>query len=178
MGLDRLRRGRVAVVGLDTTTGTPPLITELAVVYVDDGVITAGPLTYWVDPDAPIDIEVRPESRAQTRLAPRWPEVAERVVPAVSGPVVVTHDAGRLDILRRHLPDWEPAALAYTRDMAERAWPGLGDYTLGPILASVGIDGFRRVDPLCAAVEARAVALLLCALLEHAGGNPREGLPE
>jgi len=118
MDVDALRGAWVAVVGLDTTTGTPPLITELAVVYAKDGVITAGPLVFWVDPDAPVGTDVRPQTRAQTRLAPRWPEVADRVLDALSGRVVVTHDADRLDIVRRHLPDWQPVEVAYTRDLA------------------------------------------------------------
>jgi DNA polymerase III epsilon subunit-like protein len=167
MGLDRLRRGRLAVVGLDTTSGTPPLITELAVVYVDDGVIAAGPLVFWVDPDAPSGTDVRPQSRAQTRLAPRWPEVAERILPVVSGPVLVTHDQDRLDILRQHFPDWEPAGVAHTRDLAEQVWPGMADYSLDPAILRAGLDGFPRVGP-GAAVEAQAVALLLAALLRQA----------
>ncbi len=167
IGLDGLRRGRVAVVGLVTTTGTPPLITELAVVYAKDGVITAGPLVFWVDPDAPVGTDVRPQSRAQTRLAPRWPEVADRVLAALSGRVVVTHDADRLDIVRRHLPDWEPVDVAFTLDLAGQVWPGLDDYTLDTAVSHARIRGFPRVGP-GSAVEAHAVALLLAALLRQA----------
>ena len=44
MDLDVLRGKGLAVVGLNTTTGVPPLITEVAVYHVAGGVVTAGPL--------------------------------------------------------------------------------------------------------------------------------------
>ncbi len=174
MDVDALRGARVAVVGLDTTTGTPPLITELAVVYAKDGVITAGPLVFWVDPDPPVGTDVRPQTRARTRLAPRWPEVADRVLDALSGRVVVTHDADRLDIVRRHLPDWQPVEVAYTRDLAGQVWPGMDDYTLDAAVIRARIRGLARVGP-GSSVEAHAVALLLATLLRSDGTGTGQG---
>ncbi len=165
-----LRRAAVAVLGLDTTTGIPPLITEVAVIYLDGGVISAGPFAYWVAPDAPMH-QIRHQSWPEVRLAPAWPQVAEQVRLALSDRVLVTHDAGRLDVLRRHLPDWEPpAGVAHTRDLAEQAWPGLADYALGPATVRAGINDVPRVGP-SAVVEAHAVALLLAALTRHAAST-------
>jgi hypothetical protein len=159
-----LRRAAVAVLGLDTTTGTPPLITQVAVIYLDGGVITAGPFAYWVAPDAPM-FQVRHQSWSQVRLAPTWPKVAEQVRLALRDRVLITHDAGRLDVLRHHLPDWQPPAGAvHTRDLAEQAWPGLPDYALGPASAHAGTTD--RVGP-SAVLEAHAVALLLAAMLQQ-----------
>jgi hypothetical protein len=164
---EALSRAAVAVLGLDTTTGTPPLITEVAVMYLNNGVISAGPFAYWVAPDAPM-FEVRHASWAQARLAPPWPQVAEQVRLALADRVLVTHDVGRLDVLRSHLPDWEPpAGVAHTRDMVQRVWPGQPDYALGPASALAGINGVARVGP-SAVVEAHAVAFLLTVLLRRA----------
>jgi DNA polymerase III epsilon subunit-like protein len=165
MDATALRRAGVAVLGLDTTTGRPPLITEVAVIYLDDGLISSGPFAYWVAPDAPM-FQVRHESWSEVRLAPPWPQVAEQVRLALCDRVLVTHDAGRLDVLRSHLPDWEPVGVAHTRDLAEQTWPGLPDYTLGPAVAHAGIKDLPRVGP-SAVVEAHAVALLLAALLRQ-----------
>jgi hypothetical protein len=151
MDAEALRRTRVAVLGLDTTSGDRPLITGVAVLYVDDGVISAGPFAYRAT-DAP--------------SSP--PKVAERVRLALRGRVLVTHDAERLDLLRRHLPAWEPpAGVAHTRDLVEQAWPGKPDYGLSAASALAGINGVARVGP-SAAVEAHTVAFLLTVLIRRA----------
>ena len=166
MDAEALSRAGVAVLGLDTTTSSPPLISQVAVLYLDGGMISAGPFAYWVAPDAPM-FEVRPESWSEVRLARPWPQVAEQVQLALCDRVLVTHDASSLDVLRSHLPDWEPAGVAHTRDLAERAWPGLADYSLGAASARAGINGVARVGQ-SAVVEAHAVAFLLTVLIRRA----------
>src|SRR6266540_790037 len=143
-----LGRVGVTVLGLGTTTGgVRPLITEVGVLCLDDGVISAGPFAYWVAPDAPM-FEVRDESWSQeVRLARPWPEVAEQVRLALSGRVLVTHDPDRVEVLRAHLPDWEPVGVAHTRELVEQVWPGRADYSLGPASALAGIHGVARFGP-------------------------------
>ncbi len=176
MEVEALRTGRLAVLGLDTTTGVPAQITEVAVMYVDGGVITAGPFAYWVAPDAPMH-QVRHRSWANVRLAPPWPEVAEQVLLAVAGRVLVTHDAARVDVLRRHLPDWEPAAVVHIRVLAERVWPGLVSYDLGSVSVAASLAPLPQSGP-GAVAEAYAVALLLPALFRDAGRRAaRAGSP-
>jgi hypothetical protein len=45
---DKTSAVSLAVLGLSTTTGTPPLIIEAAVIHLTGGLITGGPFTYWV----------------------------------------------------------------------------------------------------------------------------------
>ena len=151
MDAEALSRAPVAVLGLNTTTtGTKPWITEVAVMHLKDGVITAGPLVYRVAPNAP------------------WPRVADQVRLALRDRVLVTHDAGRLEVLRSNLRDWKPpAGVAHTGDLVEQVWPGLPDYSLGPASARAGINGVARVSP-SAVVEAHAVAFLLTVLIRRA----------
>ena len=165
MEVEALRTARLAVVGLDTTMGVPPLITEVAVMYLDGGVITAGPFAYWVAPDVPMH-QVQHRSWVNVRQAPPWPEVAGQVLLAVHGRVLLLHEAGRLDVLRRHLPDWEPAGVAHTRALAEQTWPGLDGYDLRAVCVAAGVDPPRPGSG--AVTEAQAVALLLPALLRDA----------
>jgi len=166
MDAEALSRVGVAVLGLDTTSGTPPLVTQVGVMYLGDGVISAGPFAYWVAPDAPM-FEVRHKSWPEVRLAPPWSQVAEQVQLGLCDRVLVTHDAGRLDVLRSHLPDWEPVDVAHTRELVEQAWPGQPDCSLSPASALAGIKGVARVGP-SAVVEAHAVALLLTVLIRRA----------
>jgi hypothetical protein len=153
IAVDRLRTARVAALGLDTTSGTPPVLTEISVLHLAGGVITGGPWTYWVQPDVPMR-EIRPCARPNVRFAPSWPEVAERLADLVGGRILAMHDASRWEVLRRQLPDWEPAGLVFTRELASEVWPGLAGYDLPSQRSS--------------ALEAHAVGLLLAELLRDA----------
>ena len=169
MTLDVVRRAPLAVVGLDTTTGVPPLITEAAVYHLAGGVVTAGPLCWPVAPDAPM-FQIPHRSRSNLRLAPPWSKVAGHVVATVARRVVVMHEQTRLTVLRRHLPDWEPGPVLFTADLAERVWPGLVSYGLWSVTAAVGIDHIPGVGGAGAGAvaEAYAVAMLLHALAREA----------
>jgi DNA polymerase III epsilon subunit-like protein len=147
--------------GLDLTSGTPPLIVEVALYHLTGGVVTGGPFGFWVAPDAPLH-QVQVSSWPNVRLAPPWAEVAERVMAAIGERLLVVHERDRLEVLRRHLPDWQPAAAVFTRELAERIWPGLADYSLRPLSQEC-----RRGRG--ATYEAHATALLLGAALEKAG---------
>lgn len=124
-----LRTGRLALVALETTNGVPALITECAIQHMDDGVVSAGTWTYWVQPDVSWR-HVRRESVPNVRLAPPWSEVAERVVEAIGTRVLVLHERESYAVLRAHLPDWAATRVVFTREIAEQLWPGLDDYGL------------------------------------------------
>jgi hypothetical protein len=160
--VEALRTAQAVAIGLDTTSGVQPLIVEVALYHLTGGVVTGGPFGFWVAPDASLH-QVRVTSWPNVRLAPPWPEVAERVTTAIGERLLVVHERDRLEILRRHLPDWQPAAVVCTRELAERIWPGLADYSLGPPLS----QEYRRGRG--ATVEAHATALLLGAALEESG---------
>jgi DNA polymerase III epsilon subunit-like protein len=166
ISLDVVRGSSLAVVGLETTTGAPPLITEAAVYHLARGVVTAGPLAWPVAPDAPI-FQIPHRSRPNLRLAPPWSQVAGHVVAALARRVVVTHDETRFNVLRRHLPDWEPEAVLFTRDLAETVWPGLDSYGLESVSVAVGISRVPGVGA-GAVVEAYAVAMVLRTLAREA----------
>ncbi len=173
MNVDRLRTGRLVAIGLETTTGIPPQITEIAMMYVDRGVITAGPFDYRVQPDAPM-AEIGPRARSHMRTASMWRDVAEQILLGVAGRIPVTHDAGRLRILHHHLPDWQPPEAVYTRQLAEIALPGLSSYDLERVSQAAGFDLLPRYG-YGAVVEAQTVALLLPILLRRAPGAGRPG---
>jgi len=156
----------LAVVGLDTTTGVPPLITEVAVYHLAGGVATAGPLVWPVAVDAPMS-EIPHRCRPNMRLAPPWSQVTRYLVVVLARRALVVHDESRLTVLRRHLPEWEPDRVLHSRDLAERVWPGLYSYDLGPVTAAVGIHQIPEIAP-GAVAEANAVVMLLATLAAEA----------
>ena len=171
MRVDRLGSARLAVVGLDTTTGQPPVIVEAVVYRLTGGVITAGPFSYWAAPDARLG-EVPARCWPNMRLAPPWPEVTPHLLDALDQRTVVVHEPARLDQLSRHLPDWPPTGVLATRDLAEQQWPGLDDYGLDALTALISGNHLKQVGP-GATAEAQAAALLLGVLLTYPDGPPR-----
>jgi hypothetical protein len=170
MSADALAGRSVAVLGLDVTSQPPELITEACVLHLVNGVIVAGPLTWWVQVDAPAG-HLRPGLRASLPLAPPWAEVADRLTGALAGRLLVVRDAERYATLRRHLPAWQPPAVATVRDLAEQVWPGLDGYDLGPLTQWTGITLVPRPGP-GAVAEAHALASLLLALTRAGGRLP------
>src|SRR5262249_32148821 len=121
----------------------------------------------------------------KVRLAPPpWAEVAGRLLAAVGERTVVVHDRARWEVLCRHLPGWQPAEVVFTREVAERWWPGLSSYELDPLLARATKHRRSRVGP-DAVAEAHAVAVVLAALLPamrraapQRVSPPRTGMPD
>src|SRR5215470_18018805 len=180
-----LRSAGMAAVGLVTTIGGRPLVVEAAVFHLaGGGQIAAGPFAYLAAVDVPMT-QVPARLWPKVRLAPPpWAEVAGRLLAAVGERTVVVHDRARWEVLCRHLPGWQPAEVVFTREVAERWWPGLSSYELGPLLARATKHRRSRVGP-DAVAEAHAVAVVLAALLPamrraapQRVSPPRTGMPD
>jgi hypothetical protein len=171
MDREVLRAARIAVVGLEVTSGEPPLIVHAAVYHVDDGSIVAGPFSYWVEPDAPL-AQVRISAWPNVRLAPPWWEVANRVTEVIGDRLLAVRDQDRLRVLQRHLPDWQPAGVILVTELAEQIRPSPADS--GPTDSRPTDSGVDPVAGLAepsrgAVAEAHLIALVLGALLRYAG---------
>src|SRR5215470_24301 len=162
---DGLGSAGMAVVGLDTTIGGRPWIVQAAVYHLAaGGQITGGPLVSLAAVEVPltqVPVRLWPKVRA---APPPWAEVAGRLLGAVSGRVVVVHDRTRWEVLCRQLPGWQPPEVLFTREVAQRWWPGLSSYDLDSLLARATRYRRSRVGP-DAVAEAHAVAVVLAALL-------------
>jgi hypothetical protein len=172
---DDRRAASLAVLGLSTTTGTPLLIVQAEVLHLTGPLITGGPFTYWVAPDTSTG-EVSARLWPTLRLAPPWAEVAPRLAERLDGRTVVVHEPGRLEVLRRHLPDWQPTGVLVTRELAQQVWPRLDGYDLDTLTAHITDQRVDRVGP-GAVAEAQAVALLLGALLPATQPTPQPAHP-
>jgi hypothetical protein len=156
----------LAVLGLSTTTGTPPLIVQAEVLHLTGTLITGGPFTYWVAPDTSTG-EIPAQYWPTLRLAPPWAEVAPHLTERLDDRTVVVHEPDRLEVLRHHLPDWHPHGVLVTRELAQQLWPRLDGYDLDTLTAHITHHRVKQVGP-GAVAEAQAVALLLGALLPAA----------
>jgi hypothetical protein len=178
MDVEVLRDAEVAVLGLTTTTDTPPLIVEAAIYYVTGGLITAGPLSYWATVDVPRH-QVPQRCWPNLYHAPPWEQTADRLIAAIGDRPLVIHGPDQWEMLRRHLPDWQPTEVILTRSLAEQTWSGLTDYSLAPLTATAGLPPSAPG----AVVQAQVTTLLLGALLTwpgHADAIPpprRTGAP-
>ena len=155
----------LAVLGPGTAAGAPPLIVQAAVLHLTGPLITGGPFTYWVAPDTAI-AEVPVRYWPQLRLTPPLPEVAGRVLLALGSRILVVHDQAQLDVLRRHLPDWQPAEVSFTGALAQRWWPRLAGDGRDPLTAPATDGRQSRVGPVA---EAHAAAVVVLAALNTTG---------
>jgi len=175
MAAELTRAARLAVLGLTTTTDTPPLIVQAAVLPMTGGLITGRLHMYLVAPDPAME-EVPVRWWANLRVTLPWAEVAGRLAELLDQRTVVVHEPGRLDVLRRHLPDWQPHSVLVTRELAQQLWPRLTGHDLDTLTAHITNQRVNRVDP-GAVAEAQAVALLLGALLPAAHPTPQPAHP-
>jgi exodeoxyribonuclease X len=97
--------------------------------------------------------------------------IQTEVVAHLGEAVIVGHNVGvDLDVLRRKLPDWRPAAVIDTLRLARRLLPDLGTHRLGALVEHLGLaaglpDGMR---PHRADYDVLVTARLLHALATQA----------
>jgi hypothetical protein len=133
----------LAVVGLSVTASVPPLIYEVAVARMAGGESTAGPWTYFAQPDAP-GVEIPARALPNVYRAPPWPEVAERVSEAIGECPVVMYDPFSYRVLHAHFPDRAMLGVFYAWDIARKTLPMLyGDLASNRATSTAQVYGMR-----------------------------------
>ncbi|HSV66906.1 MAG TPA: hypothetical protein VLJ59_13480 [Mycobacteriales bacterium] len=74
------------------------------------------------------------------------------------------HHPDRITLLHWHLSNYPPVDAISTRDLARTTWPGLTDYSLGPLAVHARINTIPHLLN-GATTQAHTTALLLLALL-------------
>ncbi|MGH3922068.1 MAG: 3'-5' exonuclease [Pseudonocardiaceae bacterium] len=177
---------RFAVIDVEGNGQQPPEIIEIAIVPVD-GVKVGEPATWLVRPERPITPivtrKVHGIRNADVADAPTWAEVEPDVAAALTDRVPVAHNAKvEHDVLRRHMPWWEPTRMLDTLRLARAVWPGLGAYGLDRLVEHAGLTlGGGHGQRHRAGFDAYATALLFVALAETTSDRDRlfslAGLP-
>lgn len=143
MGVDNPAGRSFAVVDVEGNGQSPPDIVEIAVVPIDNGAI-GFPNTWMVRPPRPISPGVTRVAHgitnADVAAKPAWAEIAHEVASALSGRVVVAHNAiVEYQVLRAHLPEWEPRQVLDTLKLARKVWPDLNKHSLDDLVLARNI---------------------------------------
>lgn len=169
---------RYAVVDVEGNGHRPPDLVELAVVPIDAGNV-GEPVSWLVRPIEPITSFVRRIHGITDDLiagAPRFEDVADEVRATLDDAAIVAHNAHvDLDVLRRKLPEWEPAEVFDTLKLARRLVPGQPAYRLGAL-----VEAFKLAEQMPAGLQPHRAtydALVTARLFVHLAtlpdGSPR-----
>lgn len=168
---------RYAVIDVEGNGQHPPDLVELAVVPIADGVI--GEPTAWLcKPDEPITgmaRRIHGITNDVVATAPVFAEVAAEVRRHLSGAVLVAHNASvDLGVLKRKLPDFEPAEVLDTLKLSRRLLPGQASHRLGSLASILRLaEGLPpRMQPHRAEYDVLVAARLFVQLATRADGTP------
>jgi DNA polymerase III epsilon subunit-like protein len=167
----------LAVVDVEGNGQRPPDLVELAIVPISGGVIQQ-PSSWLVRPNTPITPfarRIHGITAGHVAEAPRFPEIEKEIRTALDGRIFVAHHASvDLGVLRRKLPDWEPAEVFDTLRLARRLRPDRISYRLGALVEAFdlagGIDPEHR--PHRATYDALVTARLFKLLATRPDGRP------
>ena len=146
----------IVVVDIEGNGQQPPDIVEIAVLPMTGGrpVTPAGLRTWLIRPPRPITglvtRKVHGISNDDVAHAPPWTDVADQVATAITGRVMVAHNASvERRVLSAHLPDWYPPLVLDTFRLAKRVWSDLpGGYGLDNLIVHAHLTSphFDRAD--------------------------------
>ncbi|MBB5801511.1 DNA polymerase III epsilon subunit-like protein [Saccharothrix ecbatanensis] len=143
---------RLSVVDVADNGSRPPEIVGIGVLNVNDSVVDLPLRTWLVRPVVPVSsvaANVHGIGNGDLGRCPLWHGVAREVEPALTGRVLVAHDAPAVHrVLAAHLPAWRPPLVLDTTALAQHVWPELIHYELSDLvahaeLATVDVDGRR-----------------------------------
>ncbi|MFJ4651100.1 exonuclease domain-containing protein [Nocardia sp. NPDC088792] len=144
---EALRGKRLAVVDVEGNGHNPaPEIIEIAIVPIDGHVVDAEDLRCWlVRPQNPINPVVTRKVHgirdSDVADCPQWAQIAPTVGAALSGRVLVAHNATvEHKALSSHLPLWEPPMVLDTLRLAKVVWPHLSGYGLDALIEHAALD--------------------------------------
>ncbi len=165
------------VVDVEGNGQRPPDLVELAVVPIAAGVL-GEPVTWLVRPETAITgfaQRIHGISNQMVAEAPAFADVEKDVRTALDAAIVVAHNAPvDLGVLRRKLPEWEPAEVFDTLRLARRLRPDRVSYRLGALVEAFRLaEGlFPEHRPHRAAYDAFVTARLFVLLATGPAGRP------
>lgn len=134
-----------AVVDVEGNGQQPPEIIEIAVLPIDDAAALVA-RTRLVRPTKPINSfvtrKVHGISNEDVAGCPPWSAVMSDVEDLITGRILIAHGAKtEINILKTHLPGWEPSGALDTLRLAKAVFPGVEDgYGLENLVKKLGLD--------------------------------------
>lgn len=133
---------QLVVVDVEGNGQQPPEIIEITVLPLGGDTPTTADLRTWlVRPTRSITGLVTRKVHGITNTdvadAPQWADIAQEITAAITGRVLVAHNASvERRVLQAHLPDWRPPLVLDTLRLAKAVWPDLpGGYALDRLIA-------------------------------------------
>ncbi|WP_185731688.1 PolC-type DNA polymerase III [Burkholderia contaminans] len=164
-----------AIVDVEGNGELPQEIVEVALAHVRRGKVEPRPDSWLVRPSRPVTgraARFHGISNDMVAGAPSVATIATDLMAAFGPDVVVGHNV-RVDIelLGRALPDWQPAIVIDTLQLARSVLPGAPSYSLGDLVMQRGL-GNRGMPNHRASADALATAHLFLDLVQQmeAGG--------
>ncbi|MDH6134276.1 exodeoxyribonuclease X [Kitasatospora sp. MAA4] len=164
---------RLFVVDVEGNGATPPDLVEVAAIPIDHGrPVPTSARASLIRPPQPITrfaTGVHHITNQDVATAPTWDQIAPAVHADLDGCWIAAHNAHvDYNVLKRHLPTWQPAGVIDTLRLARATYPDAPKYGLDALIAHTGIDladmpGQRHR----AGYDAHATALLLLDLAAH-----------
>ncbi|MFI6031881.1 3'-5' exonuclease [Amycolatopsis magusensis] len=161
------------IVDVEGNGATPPEAVEIALVPFADGQpVPQSAYTTLIQPGTPISrvvSRIHGITNEDVARAPRWDEAGPEIAARLGTGWIAAHNATvEYSVLRRHLPQWQPAGVLDTLRLARRAFPTADGHSLDALLAHTGIDtspitGHRHR----AAFDAHLTGLLLSTIAPH-----------
>ncbi|MGH3927749.1 MAG: 3'-5' exonuclease, partial [Pseudonocardiaceae bacterium] len=119
---------RYLVVDVEGNGARPPDLVELGIVPITDGAVGA-PVSWLVRPDAaitPMARRIHGITNDHGAAQPTFEAIHAEVLAYLANVVIVGHNVHiDLGVLRRKLPDWQPAATLDTLRLARKLLPDL-----------------------------------------------------
>jgi DNA polymerase-3 subunit epsilon/exodeoxyribonuclease X len=161
---------RLLVVDVEGNGATPPDLVEIAVLPVAAGRLTTDAAGAWLVrppvPVSPFATRVHGLTNADLADRPCWGDVADKIRSTLDGAWICAHNAGvEYKVLRRHLPDWQPAGVLDTLRLSRATLRDASRHNLDALIEYLGLDLSRAPGRRHrAAFDAYAAGLLLLCL--------------
>jgi DNA polymerase III epsilon subunit-like protein len=133
------------VVDVEGNGASPPEIVELAVIELNDLLLTDRRRHWLVQPTQPIQPSARRVhgiTDADLVGAPAIEDIAEDIMDWLSGSPIIGHNVRiELEIIARSLDEWQPSAAIDTLKLAKILRPGSASYGLENLGRELGLAG-------------------------------------
>lgn len=167
------------VLDLEGNGFQPPDIVELAIVTLDQGVITGSPAVWLLKPEQPITrfaTKIHRITNKDVVNAPTFDAVQSEIEHQLQNDYIVAHNASiDYKVLSRKLPEWQPKGVLDTLRLAKRVLPGLKSYSLESLAKQLSLNLFdtasNNLQLHRANYDALMTAQLFLYLLTHSNSN-------